>query len=720
MTAPEAPAAAAAAASWRNAAREALRLDLPAWLFVAKTILAALLALWLGFRFNLDNASSAMITVFIVAQPHSGNVLAKGYYRVLGTLIGLLVTIALLDHLAQMRNLFVAAVCLWIGLCVTGAAYFRSFQSYAFLLAGYTSCLIGFPAVLDPEYTFEIALSRVSVVLLGILCATLVAEALWPQRLADVVVMTVRGRYREFAGFVAQTLASRIDHAMLQRAHSRFMADVMALETQRGVAYFEDPNARVRDARLRLFNAEFMTATTRLHALHQWMERLRREQRHAVLAAIRPGYALLAQALWLDGRAPANAAEAPRVLQQLEAVAAPLQAALAHGSAALADAADRLDAACARDLLLRFHGALCAFTEAYASLAQGHTRAPRQAPRLHIHTDPLAAAMTGLRATLTLLLLCSFWIATAWPNGASVTSIATVVCALFAQSPAPLLSAKQMLQGFALGWLAAFVCAFAILPDGDGFPLLAACMIPVLMFSLRLVTIPAYAGIGTGFNLIYIIELAPQNPMRFDVLQVLNDGFAQLIGVALAGIAFSTLVPHHLPLLRRRKLRALREQVRLAATASLRGLSHRVESLTRDLLLQLLGDPQRPQAEDSAILSTALSVLEIGDALIDLRRSQRDAGLDSLTRRRLQRCAQRLADAFETPTVHTRMQALNAIDAASLRLHGSDGDAVPPSRCEDAARAQLLRNLHRIRRALLDPDTATADSAPAAAAPATP
>ena len=51
---------------------------------------------------------------------------------------------------------------------------------YGFLLAGYTTCLIGFPAAQHPEAVYEIALSRVSAVLIGIFCAGVVSDLILP------------------------------------------------------------------------------------------------------------------------------------------------------------------------------------------------------------------------------------------------------------------------------------------------------------------------------------------------------------------------------------------------------------------------------------------------------------------------------------------------------------------------------------------------------------
>jgi uncharacterized membrane protein YccC len=59
------------------------------WIFAAKTTTAsALLALWIAFAVNLDRPKWTLLTVFIVAQPQSGLVLAKSFYRIIGTLVG--------------------------------------------------------------------------------------------------------------------------------------------------------------------------------------------------------------------------------------------------------------------------------------------------------------------------------------------------------------------------------------------------------------------------------------------------------------------------------------------------------------------------------------------------------------------------------------------------------------------------------------------------------
>src|SRR5271166_2188135 len=61
-------------------------------IFALKTYAASMLALFIAFWAALDDPRWAFLTVFVVSQPDSGLVLAKSFYRILGTAAGLLVT----------------------------------------------------------------------------------------------------------------------------------------------------------------------------------------------------------------------------------------------------------------------------------------------------------------------------------------------------------------------------------------------------------------------------------------------------------------------------------------------------------------------------------------------------------------------------------------------------------------------------------------------------
>ena len=70
---------------------------------------------------------------------------------------------------------------------------------------------------------------------------------------------------------------------------------------------------------------------------------------------------------------------------------------------------------------------------------------------------------------------------------------------------------------------------------------------------------------------------------------------------------------------RARQLRLLREQVTLAASAPLEGLAWRFESVSRDLLQQVVAHTRPDSDESRHLLAWALAVQESGRAVIELR-----------------------------------------------------------------------------------------------------
>ena len=73
---------------WRRGFFDWARSDGVTWVYIFKVLIAAFLTLWLAMRLELPQPRTAMITVFIVMQPQSGQVFAKSFYRFLGTLAG--------------------------------------------------------------------------------------------------------------------------------------------------------------------------------------------------------------------------------------------------------------------------------------------------------------------------------------------------------------------------------------------------------------------------------------------------------------------------------------------------------------------------------------------------------------------------------------------------------------------------------------------------------
>src|SRR5215467_5434989 len=127
-----------AAARWEAEAANAARAAGPPLLFGLRLWASVCLALYVAFWLELDNAYWAGTSAAIVCQPHLGASLRKGWYRVIGTLVGAVAIVILTAWFPQARAPFLVALALWAGICALVATLLRNFASYSAALAGYT------------------------------------------------------------------------------------------------------------------------------------------------------------------------------------------------------------------------------------------------------------------------------------------------------------------------------------------------------------------------------------------------------------------------------------------------------------------------------------------------------------------------------------------------------------------------------------------------------
>jgi Fusaric acid resistance protein family len=123
---------------------------------------------------------------YVIAHPLTGTVRSKAMFRLIGTVIGAAMTVALVPNLANAPELLSVALALWVGLCLYFALLDRSPRSYLFMLSGFTTVLIGFPAVTTPDAMWDIAVARVEEIGLGIICTTVISIVVFPRAGVDV------------------------------------------------------------------------------------------------------------------------------------------------------------------------------------------------------------------------------------------------------------------------------------------------------------------------------------------------------------------------------------------------------------------------------------------------------------------------------------------------------------------------------------------------------
>ena len=150
----------------------------PPLLFALRLWASVCLALYIAFWLQLENPFWAGTSAAIVCQPQLGAALRKGWFRMIGTVIGATMIVVLTAWFPQDRIGFLVLLAAWGSICAFAATLLRNFASYGAALSGYTAAIIaadtlGATGGASPQ-VFWIAVWRASEICLGIACAGVV------------------------------------------------------------------------------------------------------------------------------------------------------------------------------------------------------------------------------------------------------------------------------------------------------------------------------------------------------------------------------------------------------------------------------------------------------------------------------------------------------------------------------------------------------------------
>jgi uncharacterized membrane protein YccC len=574
-------------------------------IFAAKTTASGLIALLIAFTFNLDQPQWALLTVFIVSQPQSGLVLAKSFYRIIGTLIGAAVALFLVALFAQERVMFLGALALWIGACTFVSQYARNFVAYSFVLSGYTAAIVGIPAALEPNNAFYIASARVTEICLGIIVTAAVNRIVFPSSLADTLWQSVAAGRRALIDYLAELPA--LDRTA--KSAARLVSEAIAIENQRAAAIFEERELRERRSSLRLLNLAFLRTVAAAQSLGDHLAYLQHAGR-PVEASISEGVSGASQLLKLWQAGIINASGFDQKLREAEA----------RGSLARrlfpVSSGDTPRRAAAIVSLRELFTALTAYAEAYETCVSNKTPVQDRVA-FKPANDPIAALWTGLRAALAVALVGSFWILSAWPHGSTAVILAAVATARLATMGHAALLAIAATVIFALATIPAFVIVDVLLPLASGFPMFALIVGPFLFYCAFLMAQPNPKTKLLGYlsALLFASVGQFQNRMVYDSVGLLNTSIAAVFAVAVTLVLWTVIAPETAAAARRRFLRVATQAVsRLTAARHPIGVAE-FETRIAEGLDQLQGHLRADQPADIAALQAAVHLLSAGQAL---------------------------------------------------------------------------------------------------------
>ena len=626
----------------------ALRYAGPALLFGLRLWAAVSLALYVAFWLKLDNAYWAGTSAAIVCQPSLGASLRKGSFRMIGTVVGAVAIVVLTACFPQSRIGFLMGLAAWGAACGFVATILRNFASYGAALAGFTavviaSDLLGATGGANGE-AFTLALTRVSEICIGIVCAGIVVAGTDFGRARDQLAAQFAALSAEVTAGLSGTLAGPIGEET-RSTRRDLIRRVIALDPVIDEAIGETSDLRYRMRGLQAAVEGLFAALSGWRMVANHLELLPNDQRK------READAVLRTLPWELRSAPRRddttpwTADPPH-LRRVCAAAVRALVALPADTPSL-----RLLADGTAEALIGVSRALNGVVLLTAS-DQGVPQARVAGVRV---PDLLPALVNATRVLIVIGVVELFWIATAWPSGAlAVTWSAIFVITFSPAADQAYASAKKRLLGIILAAVLAAIVKFAVLPGSENFVSLAIAIGLVLIPAGALSTLSWEAALFGAIASWFIPLVAPENQIIYDTQQFYNSALAIIAGAGAATLAFRLLPPLS-PALRARRLLALTlRDLRRLPTAPILPTRARWESRVYGRLSVL---PEQAEPLQRAQLLAALSV---GTEIIRLRRIARrirlgvdiDVALEGVARGQSALATERLAriyNAFDVP-----------------------------------------------------------------------
>lgn len=524
-------------------------------LFGVRLWASVCLALFVAFWLQLDNPFWAGTSAAIVCQPMLGASLRKGWFRMIGTVIGAVAIVVLTACFPQDRIAFFALLALWGGICAFVATVLRNFASYAAALAGYTAVIVaadtlGATGGASSE-VFMLAIFRASEICIGIACAGIVLAASDLGGAQKRLTVSFADLAAHIAGGFARMLAAGPQLPDTQAERRELVRRVIELDPMIDQTLGESSHLRDSVATLQTAVHGLFAALVGWRGIAAHLRRLPEDVRQRAMKSMLPGIpAELQSALEPNSskRWIADPVSLQRVCEEGEQALLSLRADTPSRRMLVDETAKVL-----RDIARALDG-VALLVDAPGWTPAGNRNVP---PGV---ADWLPAVVNGFRAFVTIGAVELLWVVTAWPNGgASIVFVTIVLLLLSPKGDLAYPGALAFVLTAAIGIVFAAIMEFAILPAVETFPAFCAAIglffIPVGFAAARSKT-PALTAVLGGLAVAVMRVLSPTNPMIYNMTQFYNIALAVFVGCAIGPLAFRLLPPLS-PALRARRLSAL-------------------------------------------------------------------------------------------------------------------------------------------------------------------
>jgi uncharacterized membrane protein YccC len=509
--------------------------DIEPALFSAKTFLSAILAYYISLRIGFSQPVWAVITAYLVAQPFAGAVISKALFRLLGTGMGGVAATIFLPEFVNQPLLLSVVLAAWLGLCVYIAQLDRTPRSYMFLLAGYTTSVIGFASVNVPGTIFNTAVLRVEEIGIGVVAAALIHGLVFPRTATGRLRQQVSAIVSSAEQWSLKSLAGSRD-LVLDRERRRLATHINEIDQISYHVAFDTERLVPLGMVVRALQDQLSWVLPLSVAVEDRVAECGRQE-IGIPNEVKELIATFEDWLETGIKGP----ETDRIAHRLIAEATRIQMELSEvvpwswREMLLVNLLSRLEELVGTHQTLRellnciLSGKTGSFSPEVAQLivsAKGRT----------FHRDHGLALRTAVGTAVAVVVVCIFWIMTAWPSGAGAALIVGVGCSLIGTLPNPGIAIRRFVFGVIVGELAATGYAFIILPRVTDFVMLAVTLAPLLLLFGSMMPRPPLAARALGCILGFVTTVGLTASYQPDFAAFANAAVAELGAAALASV----------------------------------------------------------------------------------------------------------------------------------------------------------------------------------------
>ncbi|EPF14020.1 p-hydroxybenzoic acid efflux pump subunit AaeB [Cedecea davisae] len=484
--------------------------------FAIKLAFAIVLAVFVGFQFQLETPRWAVLTAAIVAagpafaaggEPYSGAIRYRGMLRIIGTFIGCAAALVIIITLIRAPVVMLLVCCIWAGFCTWISSLVRVENSYAWGLAGYTALIIVITIQAAPLTTPQFAVERCSEIVIGIVCA-IVADLLFsPRSIKQEIDRELDNllvdQYRLMRLCIAHGDKEEVD-----KAWSGLVRKVTALNGMRGNLNMESARWSKANSRLKAINTLSLTLITQ--ACETFL-----------IQNTRPEY-VTPEFRMLFATPVETAADVYKRMKVLR------RAISAMGEKATPVTIGSWVGASTRFLLLK-RGFIC-----NSRVSAVEEEVLNGEPVIKVESAERHHAMINFwRTTISCVLGSLFWLWTGWTSGSGAMVMIAVVTALAMRLPNPRMVSLDFLYGMLVALPLGALYFLVILPSTQQSMLLLCISLALLGFFMGIEVQKRRLGsMGALAGTINIIVL--DNPMTFHFSSFLDSALGQIVGCFLA------------------------------------------------------------------------------------------------------------------------------------------------------------------------------------------